>query len=75
MLYVAIEQAPSEEVVEEEVTHRYFARFGTHLATRNGPANFSQIIGQLSRIWQKITDSAHPYIHLQQGLSLLFVYS
>jgi len=27
MLYAAVEQAPSEEVVEEEVSQRYFARF------------------------------------------------
>ena len=28
MLYAAIEQAPSEEVVEEEVAQRYLARCG-----------------------------------------------
>ena len=27
MLYAAVEQAPSEEVVEEEVSQRYFARY------------------------------------------------
>ena len=31
MLYSALEQAPSAEVVEEEVLQRYFARWNIHI--------------------------------------------